>query len=140
MALATRPKPKVQHKKRQAQHHRQGKHYLKAYWPYLPMLMIVGSGLVINSLWSASSAYAADGQLMTPLQFFTDNQATWLSVAVAAMAGAAFVLFTTRHGLRLHRMLVRGESFIRHHYPLLDISLVFIFTAGFVLTRASGLI
>ena len=52
MALATRPKPSVHHKKRQAQHHRQSKHYLKAYWPYLPMLLIVGSGLLVSSAWS----------------------------------------------------------------------------------------
>jgi hypothetical protein len=52
MALATRPKPKVHHKKRQAGHHRQSKPYLKAYWPYLPMLLVVGLGIAVNSLWS----------------------------------------------------------------------------------------
>jgi uncharacterized protein YkwD len=49
MALATRPKPTVHHRKRQAKHHRQNKHYLKTYWPYLPMLLIVVVGIAINS-------------------------------------------------------------------------------------------
>lgn len=55
MALATKPKPKpsVHHKKRQAKHHRQSKQYVKSYWPYLPMLLVVAIGAVINSFWSS---------------------------------------------------------------------------------------
>jgi hypothetical protein len=60
-------------------------------------------------------------------------------MAVGALAGAAFTLFLTRHGLRLHKVLVRGEAFIAHH-PMLDITIVIVFTAGFILTRASGVI
>ena len=52
MALTQKPRPLAHHKKRSAGHHRQGKHYLKAYWPYIPMLMTIGLGLVVNSLWS----------------------------------------------------------------------------------------
>ena len=52
MALTQKSRPTAHHKKRSAGHHRQGKHYLKAYWPYLPMLMTIGLGLVVNSLWS----------------------------------------------------------------------------------------
>lgn len=59
MAIATRPKKTVQHKKRRAQHHQHSKVYLKTYWPYLPMLMIVGVGLMINSLWSNSAVLGA---------------------------------------------------------------------------------
>lgn len=57
MALATKTKNKspVIHKKRSGQHHRKSKPYLRAYWPYLPMLMIVGVGLIVNSIWSAHS-------------------------------------------------------------------------------------
>ncbi len=51
MALTQKPRPAAHHKKRSAGHHRQGKHYLKAYWPYIPMLMTIGLGLVVNSLW-----------------------------------------------------------------------------------------
>jgi hypothetical protein len=49
MAIATKPKPKASHhKKRVAAHHQQTKHYMKSYWPYLPMLAVVGVGLMIN--------------------------------------------------------------------------------------------
>lgn len=44
----TRPQT-VSHKKRRGDHHNVGKHYLKTYWPYLPMLLIVGIGLFLGS-------------------------------------------------------------------------------------------
>ncbi len=55
MALATKPKPKpsLQHKKRQAKHHRHSKQYVKSYWPYLPMLLVVAIGIAVNSFWSS---------------------------------------------------------------------------------------
>ena len=304
MALATRPKPTTSTRKRQAQHHRRSKRYMKPYWPYLPMLMIVGVGLAVNSLWAqpsnvlgaassftsasllaetnqdrteagqpsltldpelsaAAQAKAQDmvihnywahnspagqtpwnfitasgyqyqaagenlaygfsdasdtvkGWMNSPehranilsadyqnvgfgvaqspnyqgqgpetivvaeygqpvaaaanisfqvpataanaptgdvrgaqtelsarpvsrIQVLTGGQAAWATLAAGALAGAALAIFITRHSLRLHRVLVRGESFISHH-PMLDIAVTFIFTAGFVLTRTSGII
>lgn len=54
MSLTQKRRPTAYHKKISAGHHRQGKHYLKAYWPYLPMLMTIGIGLITNSLWSSN--------------------------------------------------------------------------------------
>lgn len=34
--------------KRHASHHKVGKHYLKVYWPYVPMLLIVGVGILLG--------------------------------------------------------------------------------------------
>lgn len=51
MAIASRPKPKAgHHKKRTAAHHQQTKHYVKSYWPYLPMLAVLAIGLLVNSM------------------------------------------------------------------------------------------
>ena len=44
----TRP-TSTTHKKRRGDHHRQSKHYLKVYWPYVPMLFIVMIGLFFGS-------------------------------------------------------------------------------------------
>ena len=61
MALSTKPKPKAptHTKKRQAGHHRQSKHYIKSYWPYLPMLLVVALGLVINNIWTSHGVLGA---------------------------------------------------------------------------------
>ena len=39
----------ITHKKRRGDHHVQGKHYLKVYWPYVPMLLIVLVGLFFGT-------------------------------------------------------------------------------------------
>ncbi len=78
-------------------------------------------------------------QPISRLQLLTNNPATWSLAAVSALSGAALALFIAQHGLRLRRVFVKGEVFIIHH-PLLDIASVLVFTAGFLLTRTSGLI
>lgn len=64
MTLATKPKPPKHHKKVTGKHHRKhSKHYAKPYWPYLPLLLIVGIGLAVNALWSHQTGvlgYATD--------------------------------------------------------------------------------
>jgi len=38
------------HHKRSGQHHRQSRHYVKSYWPYLPVFAVLGLGMFLNSL------------------------------------------------------------------------------------------
>lgn len=85
------------------------------------------------------STAGSTAQPVSRIQLLTGGQAAWSALAVSALAGAAFALFITRHGLRLKRLVLEGEGFVAHH-PLLDIAITFIFTAGFVLTRAGGII
>lgn len=135
MALATRPKPNVSHKKRQAQHHRYSKPYLKTYWPYLPMMAILAGGAVINQTWAVAAAAPSASRL----QALSGSNATWLTTAVLAIAAAALAFFMIRHTLAFQRLVVRGEHFINNH-PLLDIAAVLVFTAGFVLTNSNSII
>src|SRR5215469_74799 len=56
MVLVTKQKkrsPEIHHKKRSGQHHKQSKHYAKPYLPYLPLIAIVGIGVVINSAFAS---------------------------------------------------------------------------------------
>ncbi|HET7059990.1 MAG TPA: CAP domain-containing protein [Candidatus Saccharimonadales bacterium] len=82
---------------------------------------------------------AAKSQPVSRIQLLTNGQATWSSVAVAAIAGAAVALFLLRNGLRLKRLVLEGESFVLHH-PMLDITLVFAGTMAFIFAQASGTI
>lgn len=52
MAIAAKPKPRNTntHRKRHGHHQKRNSHFVKTYWPYLPLLVIVGVGLFINSL------------------------------------------------------------------------------------------
>jgi hypothetical protein len=150
MALATRPKPTVHHKKRQAGHHRHSKHYLRPYWPYLPMLAIIGAGAYVNKLWAGSLPGGPAGRLalnsqlaavqpVTRVQVLTNDRSGLILVLVIIATAVAFAVFTWRHWRRLHRLVNKGEAFVSHH-PWLDVATVFVFTAGFVLTRPNGFI
>lgn len=57
MAVATKRKPKqtVHHKRRTGTHQKRSDHFVKTYWPYIPLLLIVGTGLFLNSLLAQSS-------------------------------------------------------------------------------------
>jgi hypothetical protein len=79
----------------------------------------------------------AKAQPISRVQLLTGSQ--WALIVVVTLTGAAMVLFILRHGYRVHRLLSRGEAFVVHH-PYLDIAIVFIITAGCILTRSSGII
>lgn len=58
-----KPKQNSVQKKRNASHHKKTKQYSNAYWPYLPILVVVLAGFLLNSFWTGKSGvldYAID--------------------------------------------------------------------------------
>lgn len=48
----TKPKtvrPSAAHRKRVGKHHEQNRHYMKHYWPYIPVFVVLGLGVFFNS-------------------------------------------------------------------------------------------
>jgi uncharacterized protein YkwD len=78
-------------------------------------------------------------QTVSRVQLITGGHATWSLFAVSLIASTALCVFILRHGLRLQKVIIKGEQFVAHH-AYLDITIVAIFTAGFILTRTSGII
>jgi hypothetical protein len=79
MALATKPKRtrKSTDKRHSGRHHKHDEHYMKAYWPYLPLILVVAVGIFANGLLNLHQrgvlGYATDvsiGQLLNE----TNNQ------------------------------------------------------------------
>jgi Cysteine-rich secretory protein family len=60
----------IHHKKRVGAHHRHSKDYTRPYQPYLPLLVIIGLGLLLNTFWAH--------QGRSVLGFSTDVSATTL--------------------------------------------------------------
>lgn len=74
MTLVTKPKRNTRHhKKRGGKHHRHSDHYLKTYWPYIPMLLVVGFGLLVNSLWSQAGVLGADSNFTSAALLSSTN-------------------------------------------------------------------
>jgi uncharacterized membrane protein YidH (DUF202 family) len=147
MALATRPKPNTHDRKRQAGHHHHGKSYLETYWPYLPMFAVVAGGALLNSaLYRTSLATPKAGAVISGastgsssrIQTLLGTQANWILFAVIIVTAITFTLFIVSHWYRLHRLMNKGEAYLISH-PWLEISAVFIFTLGAVLTRGASL-
>ncbi|MDL2363622.1 MAG: CAP domain-containing protein [Patescibacteria group bacterium] len=80
-----------------------------------------------------------DARPVSRIQLLTQGKAAWSAIALSAFAGAALTLFIVRHGLRLRRLIVRGEVYVAHH-PYMDITLALLITVAFLLTRTSGII
>jgi hypothetical protein len=51
MAIAVKQKPKItpHHKRRHGMHQKRSHQFTKTYWPYLPLLLVVATGLLVNS-------------------------------------------------------------------------------------------
>src|SRR5579884_3913057 len=111
MSLTVRARPKAYHKQLQARHHRQSLHYHKPYLPYLPMLLIVGFGMLVNRGWADFSPINALGNpayQQTRLDILTGNHSSNLYLGVLAVTFLAFVVLLLSHWYRFHRMLNRG--------------------------------
>lgn len=69
----------VHHKRRTGLHHKQGRHYLKTYWPYIPISLIVAVGLFLGS-WQPTTrngvlAYATEMSITTLLDATNQQRA-----------------------------------------------------------------
>ncbi|HSX06907.1 MAG TPA: CAP domain-containing protein [Candidatus Saccharimonadia bacterium] len=67
------------------------------------------------------------------------STAGWIPLALAALCGAALMLFFIRHALAWHKVLVRGEQFLLSH-PFLDVFLMSVAVFAFLLSHISGAI
>lgn len=123
MSLTTKARPTTNHKKIKAGHHRQSKHYLKTYWPYIPIMLIVAAGFGIDAFWHHSQSSAPR------LASYTYYDVLESSIGVLALA-----IFLLRHAFAWHKVWVKGEAFAAKH-PFFDIVLVAIATVGMVLSH-----
>lgn len=74
MVLVTEKKrtPSIHDRRRHGKHHKHSPDYHKAYWPFLPMALIVGLGVVVNTFWGTVQqhvlSYATDMSISGLLQ------------------------------------------------------------------------
>jgi len=70
MTLVAPQKPHHSYRKRTGQHQHRHKNFAKTYWPYLPLLLVVGLGFALNSMWPSHRSvlgYATDMSAQTLL-------------------------------------------------------------------------
>jgi hypothetical protein len=138
MVLATksrRPTTSIKHKKRYGQHHRQTKHYLQPYWPYIPIIFIVGLGVYVNGLLPSSSTQISLNQASPAAMLKTTYYGVWLIAGISVLMIGSLLIFIIRHTAAWKKVFVYGEKFSVEH-PWVDIMIVTIVTAGVVINHA----
>ncbi len=92
MVLISKPKRRetIHTKRRTGEHHRKNKHYLKPYWPYVPLVLIVAVGLVFSNVWGNAQksvlGYASDTTISGLLQG-TNSQRSGNGLAELSLQG-----------------------------------------------------
>ena len=124
MSLTTKPRPGAVHKQIRAAHHRKSKHYLKTYWPYIPVVIIAGFGLYIASHWHYTTA--SQGQNLTSYSYY--------SILESSIGLAALAIFLLRHAFAWHKVFVKSEVFALKH-PMFDVILVSLAVVGLLLSH-----
>ena len=112
------------HKKIKADHHRRNKNYLKTYWPYIPIIGIIGLGVLINNNWHTQ----------VPQTSVTLSSYSSFTIIEYFIYITALVIFLLRHAFAWHKVFVKGEDFATKH-PMLDVLLVAIATFGLLLAH-----
>jgi len=74
-AKTKRPTTSIKHKKRYGEHRKHTKPHLQPYWPYLPIVLIIGLGFFANSALAASRSHPAFGQIISSSLLSTTNTA-----------------------------------------------------------------
>lgn len=130
MSLQNKHHPSKIEKKIKAHHHRHSKSYLKTYWPYIPVLVIIGTGLIIHYYWHPSPPSNTSYGLANY---------SYYDVLESSVGIIALTIFMLRHAFAWHKVLIKGEEFVVKH-PYLDIILVTIATVGLLLKNNIAII
>jgi len=115
--VKNRPKNPSLKRKIQGSHHRQSHKYLKTYWPYIPILIIIGGSILTvtyapGSFSGSSSLYNARIE-----DLIGGNNATLLNLMYVALALLS-AWYLVHHFKRLRKLITKGEAYLAKHYVM----------------------
>jgi hypothetical protein len=128
MISQSKKHPSITEKKIKARHHRRSKNYLKTYWPYIPILTIIGCGILIHYYWHTPTTTQTSSFSLILTNY------TYYNVLESSIGIIALAIFMLRHAFAWHKVFVRGEAFVTKH-PYLDILLVTIATVSLLINH-----
>ena len=109
-------------------HPPKSKRDLKAYWPYIPILLIGVAGYILNSY---LNSLRINQNSMMSYRLSSNHYLLFIQSSIGIIA---LVVFLLRHAFAWHKVFVYGEEFAAKH-PMLDITLVSIAVFGSVLVH-----
>lgn len=132
--VKTRSKITANQKKMTAAHHRKTQHYLKPYWPYLPIILILGGALFANELLPASFSNSPLTQLNNGARIDSviGNHSSLLIIVLTVLLIFLVGLFLIRHIKILRNLIVHGEEILSRKL-MLDIVLALVIAGLFIM-------
>ena len=120
MTLVKNKKRITTHQKRVAgEHHRKNKQYMKPYWPYLPIVLILGGAVVANDYLPASfSSSIPDNASGARINSVVGGRNDLLILGLSLTLIVLCAWFALRHAKRLKRIAVNGEKLLARNFML----------------------
>jgi len=78
-------------------------------------------------------------QRVSRLQTLTSDSVPWLASTVSVLGILAAAMFIVRHGLGLHKLLVRGERYVLHHM-VFDATIISLIGLCYIVSQTAGFI
>lgn len=123
--VKSRARPPAHHKKVSGDHHNKSRRYLKTYWPYIPLLLVLGSAFLANQYLpeslAAPQANSASVYNSRAQSLLGSNNAYTLDLMYIAFGVLAF-WFLVRHFKRFRSVVLNSEKYLARHY-VMDIML-----------------
>ncbi|MHB1864597.1 MAG: hypothetical protein ACYCPS_00305 [Candidatus Saccharimonadales bacterium] len=131
-----KPKNKVtvNQRKMSAGHHRKNKHYLKPYWPYLPIILILGSAFIANDYLPASFNTKVASRSTARINSVIGSHNSVVLALMTIVLGVMVMWFVIRHLKILKRLVFKGEQMLARNF-MLDILVALVIAGMYVMIR-----
>jgi hypothetical protein len=95
-------------------HHRKNQKYTKTYWPYIPVVFILGGSLVASEYLPVT--VGATGSTRVGAVLGSNNRTLILMMELALVVLVSW--FVVRHFKRIKTLIAGGEHVLARHYTL----------------------
>ena len=128
--IKSKPKNVIVKRQIRGPNHKVSHRYAKAYWPYLPVFIILGLGAGFGAI--LPNFRLAGPNNLSRIQSATNISGRWLEDLVIALTVVLAAWLVIRHFKRLKVLAVKSEELITRHF-LFDILLALLISSGVIL-------
>jgi|SRR5665213_2543245 len=114
--VKTKRRVSVHQRKVEGNHHRKSQKYTKTYWPYLPIIAILGGSAAVSQFFISSPLISSfNPEYGGSEAGLSSNMLLLLSYAVLIVL---VVWFSIRHVKRIKKLILASEHVLAKHYVL----------------------
>ena len=132
--VKTKSKKSSSARKLNAGHHRKNKNYLKTYWPYIPLLLILGGSVVASHMLPVSLSGSTSANYTTRAEALIGYNSFMLLAGLYILLVILSSWYVVRHIKRIKRLIKDSEQVLARHYAL-DVLIGLMIGSLYILVR-----